>query len=222
MKRKEKFYLILCTLFAALIVVSNMVYQKFVYLPIFSIYTFEISAGTIFYPASFLITNLITEFYGEEKAQFCVRLGMSINIIMCLLIQFIGSLQTTPWSKIDNAAFDLIFGVYSFALLGSLVANYVSQMVDIKLYLFIRKLTKNQYTFLCNLSSAISLLVDTSIVIIFIAIIGAIPYNHVFPLILNSYTYKLLFTIVTTPIFSFIVIYVKNMTKQINNPNSST
>ena len=210
MQSEEKLYTILCALFTVLVVVSNIVYQKFVYLPIFSIYTFEISAGAIFYPASFLIINLITEFYGKEKAKFCVRLSTAINITICFLVRFIGGLEATEWSKVSDNTFNLIFGIYGFALLGSLMATYIAQMVDIRLYLLIRKLMNNQYLFLCNLSSAVSLLIDTSIVIIFIAIIGAVPYNQIFSLILNSYIYKLVFIITTTPVFFLIVVYLKN------------
>ena len=218
MKLEEKFYTLLCALFAILVVVSNMIYQKFVYLPILSVHVFEISAGAVFYPASFLITNLITEFYGKEKAQFCVRLSTAINITVCCLVQFIGGLEATKWSKIDNATFNSIFGVYGFALLGSLVASYIAQMVDIRLYLLIKKLISNRYLVLSSLSSAVSLLVDTSIVIIFIAIIGAVPYEQVFPLILNSYMYKLSFIIIATPIFLFIVMYFKRKATVAGDP----
>lgn len=212
MQPEEKLYTILCALFTVLVVVSNMVYQKFVYLPILSIYTFAISAGAIFYPASFLIINLITEFYGKERAKFCVRLSTTINITMCFLVQFIDGLEATQWSKVSNTTFNLIFGIYGFAILGSLIASYVAQMVDIRLYLIIKKLMNNKYLFLCNLSSAISLLIDTAIVIVFIAIIGAAPYDQIFSLILNSYIYKVVFIIITTPIFFLIVVYLQNKT----------
>ena len=144
MQLEEKFYVSLCALFVVLIVVSNLVYQKFVYLPIFSIYTFELSVGAIFYPVTFLITNLISEFYGKEKAQFCVRLATSINILVLCIISFMGYLQATDWSKIDNNTFDSVFGAYSISLFGSMIASYTAQMIDIRLYLLIRKLTNNK------------------------------------------------------------------------------
>ncbi|HJD56973.1 MULTISPECIES: queuosine precursor transporter [unclassified Candidatus Tisiphia] len=211
MQLEEKFYVSLCALFVVLIVVSNLVYQKFVYLPIFSIYTFELSVGAIFYPVTFLITNLISEFYGKEKAQFCVRLATSINILVLCIISFMGYLQATDWSKIDNNTFDSVFGAYSISLFGSMIASYTAQMIDIRLYLLIRKLTNNKYLFLRNLSSAISLFVDTSIVIIFVTIIGVVPYEQMISLIFNSYLFKLFFTIVTTPIFYYVVYYIRTL-----------
>jgi hypothetical protein len=84
-------------------------------------------------------------------------------------------------------------------------------MIDIKLYLLIRRLTNNKYIFVRNLSSAVSLLVDTSIVIIFVTLIGAVPYQQMLPLIFNSYLFKLSFTIVTTPIFYYIVKYLQSL-----------
>ncbi|MCC8416738.1 MAG: queuosine precursor transporter [Rickettsia endosymbiont of Gnoriste bilineata] len=211
MQLQEKIYVFLCALFVVLIVVSNLVYQKFVYLPIFSIYTFELSVGAIFYPITFLITNLISEFYGKEKAQFCVRLATSINILVLCIISFMGYLQATDWSRIDNNTFNSVFGAYSISLFGSMIASYTAQMIDIRLYLLIRKLTNNKYLFLRNLSSAISLFVDTSIVIIFVTVIGVIPYGQMISLIFNSYLFKLFFTIVTTPIFYYVVHYIRTL-----------
>ncbi len=210
----EKIYTILCTLFTVLVVLSNLVYQKFVYLPIFPIYTFELSVGAIFYPLTFLITNLISEFYGKEKAQFCVKLAITVNILVLFIVSLMKNLEATSWSKIDNQAFNLMFNAYSFSLVGSIVAGYTAQMVDIRLYLLIRKLTNNKYLFVRNFSTAVSLFIDTSIVVIFVTIIGAVPYQQMLPLIFNSYLFKLFFTLVTTPIFYCIVYYIGYITNK--------
>lgn len=213
MQLEEKFYTSLCVLFTVLVVVSNMVYQKFVYLTIFSLYTFELSVGAIFYPITFLITNLISEFYGKKQAQFCVRLAAVTNFMVLCLIIFMSNLQATVWSKVDNYTFNFVFGAYSFSLIGSIIASYIAQMIDIRLYLLIRKLTNNKYLLVRNFSSAIALFVDTTIVISFVTIIGVIPYEQVISVIFNSYLFKLFITILTTPIFYFIVQYTRSLSK---------
>jgi uncharacterized integral membrane protein (TIGR00697 family) len=214
MKIDEKLYASLCALFSVLVVMSNLVYQKFVYLPILPFYAFELSVGAIFYPLTFLITNLIAEFYGRGKAKFCVRLAISMSIIVALAINIMAKLDATPWSKIDNNIFNTVFGVYGTSLVGSIIASYTAQLIDIKLYLWIRKTTNNKFLWLRNLSSAISLLVDTSIVIAFITTFStSIPLNQMLPLIFNSYCFKLFFTICTTPLFYGIVYFIKSKFK---------
>jgi uncharacterized PurR-regulated membrane protein YhhQ (DUF165 family) len=63
----DKIYTTICVLFAVLIVMGNMIYQKFVVLPILPFHTFELSVGAITYPLTFLLTDLIAEFYGKKS-----------------------------------------------------------------------------------------------------------------------------------------------------------
>ncbi len=56
----EKIYITICVLFAILIVTGNLIYQKFVFLPILPFYTFELSVGAITYPLTFLLTAKLT------------------------------------------------------------------------------------------------------------------------------------------------------------------
>ena len=202
MSAAEKIYTTLCVLFAVLIVVGNLIYQKFVFLPILPFYTFELSVGAITYPLTFLLTDLIAEFYGKDKANFCVRLAITMNIIVAVIMIMMDKLSATEWSKIDNITFHNVFGLYSVAFIGSIIACYIAQLIDITIYLWIRKLTHGKWLWLRNNgSTAISLFVDTCIVISFMSIFGVLPIDRMWMLIINSYLFKLFFTICSTPLF---------------------
>ena len=92
MNAADKIYTTLCVVFAVFIVVGNLIYQKFVFLPILPFHTFELSVGAITYPLTFMLTDLIAEFYGKNKANFCVRLAIAMNIIIAMQRQF-----SLPW-----------------------------------------------------------------------------------------------------------------------------
>lgn len=199
---KEKIYIVLCMLFTLLIVTGNLIYQKFVYLNILQIHIFELSAGAIFYPLTFLITDLITEFYGKQKANFCVKLAIIFNVIVVLIISLIDKLDATSWSKIDNIVFHKVFGAYYISFFSSTIACYIAQIIDINIYLWIRKITKGKYLWIRNnFSTAISLFIDTFIVIGIMSLFNIIPHKQMWALIINSYSFKLFFTICSTPIF---------------------
>ena len=66
MTNSEKIYIGLCIVFSTLIILGNLIYQKFVMLQI-PFYKFELSAGAILYPLTFLITDIITELYGKKS-----------------------------------------------------------------------------------------------------------------------------------------------------------
>lgn len=214
MKIEDKIYSVLCVLFSVLIVVGNLIYQKFVFLPIFTFYSFELSAGAVLYPLTFFIMDLIAEFYGKERSRFCVKVGISMNIIVALVIIFMSSLEATEWSKIDNLTFHKVFGQYNIAFLGSILACYIAQTVDVWVYLGIRKLTKGKLIWLRNnVSTALSLLIDTTIVIMFMTLFGVLPVGYMWALIFNSYLFKLFFIICCTPFFYVCVYTIRFITK---------
>jgi uncharacterized integral membrane protein (TIGR00697 family) len=219
MQIQEKIYIFLCATFSTVIITGNLIYQKFVYLPILPFHTFELSVGAILYPLTFLITDLIAEFYGKDKARFCVKLAISMNILTAVIIGGMDQLEAASWSKIDNAMFHKVFGFYSIAFLGSIIANYIAQLVDIKIYLWIRNLTKEKYLWLRNnLSTSISLFIDTTIVISFLTIFGVLPMEQMSSLIINSYIFKLFFTILSTPLFYLSFYIIKTISKINSTP----
>ena len=111
--------------------IGNLTYQKFVSLNIPLFHSFDLSVGAILYPLTFLITDLIAEFYGKIRANFCVKFAMITNIIMASIICFMDYLPATSWSKINDEMFHQIFGFYTIGFLSSITACYISQKIDI-------------------------------------------------------------------------------------------
>jgi len=214
MRAEDRIYTFLCALFVVIIVIGNLIYQKFVTLPLFSLHALEVSVGVLLYPLTYLLTDLISEFYGKERAGFCVRLGILMNIIAVSIIFAMDHLEATDWSLIDSHTFHKVFGMYGIAFAGSTVACYISQTIDIRLYLWIKKLTNGRHLWLRNnISTATSLLVDTFIVINFMCFFGAIPWERMIAIVSNSYTFKLFFTIAATPIFYLCVAIIRRLLK---------
>ena len=211
MSNSEKIYIGLCIFFVSLLVLGNMVYQKFVSLQL-PFHKFELSVGAILYPLTFLVTDLIVEFYGKEKAQFCVKLALFTNILIVIIISIMDYLPATTWSKINDQMFHDVFGYYGVAVIGSNIACYTSQAIDVRLYLFIRKLTHGQYLWLRNIvSTSISLFIDTMVVIVFMTTFSVFPIEQMWVLIANSYSWKLFFSICSVPLFYIGVFAVKHL-----------
>jgi uncharacterized integral membrane protein (TIGR00697 family) len=202
MTSSDKIYTTLVVLFSVLLVLANLIYQKFVSIPLVLSHTLELSIGTILYPLTFLVTDLITEFYGKEKANFCIYLAIGINVFIAALMVGMDVLEATPWSKVNDETFHNVFGLFNVAFIGSMIACYVAQRTDVYAYLWIRKLTGEKWLWLRNTgSTAISLFIDTSIMISFMVLFGILSWDHMGLLITNSYLYKFFFTIFSAPLF---------------------
>jgi len=212
MTLSDKIYTFLTVLFSILIVIGNLIYQKFVSINIFGFHTFQLSVGAILYPLTFLITDLITEFFGKEKARICVRFAIIMNIIAALILNLMDVIPATSWSKIDDDTFHKIFGFYNVAFVGSIIACFISQNVDVTLYSWIKKVTSNKYLWLrSNGSTCVSLFIDTCIVISFMSLFGIFPSEQIWTLILSSYSFKLFFTLCSTPLFYLCVWVIRGI-----------
>ena len=64
---KDQFYLVLAGIFIASLVTCNLIANKFVTVDL-GFKVFIVSAGILPYPLTFLVTDLISELYGQKKA----------------------------------------------------------------------------------------------------------------------------------------------------------
>ena len=212
--RYERVYTCLTAIFVVLIILGNFLYQKFAYIP-FGFYTFELSCGVITYPVTFLITDLIAEFYGKKRARFTVKLGIAVSIMVVGIMQLAVSLQPTPWCLEINEKFNDVFGFFGKAFGCSLVATYCSQWLDVFIYLGLKKITKGKILAFRNFfSTSISLFVDTFIVLSLMTLLKVIPVSQYTTLIFQSYGFKLVFSTLAVPVFYVLVktlrSYLKN------------
>jgi hypothetical protein len=215
MPLKDKIYTALCLLFTLFIVIGNLTYQKFVTLPLLPFYTFELSVGVIFYPFTYMLTDLIAEFYGKERANFCVKLGVACDVIAVAIITLMVNLHATPWSPLNDEQFSMMFGSYAYAFLASVTACYISQRLDILVYLGIKKKTAGKMLYLRSfVSTSLSLLLDTFIVHFILIFLGVLPQDKMLSLVGNSYSFKLCIALLCIPLFYLAVMSIKYFTRR--------
>ena len=101
---KEQFYLILTGIFIASLVASNLIFQKFFTWNFLGI-NFELSVGIIAYPVTFLVTDLISELYGQKRANQVVVSGFFASVFTTLLVLISVNATAVQWSPIDSVTF---------------------------------------------------------------------------------------------------------------------
>lgn len=194
-------YLILASVFIASLVVSNLIFQKFFIWDFFGIYTFEISVGILPYPATFLVTDLISEIYGRKKANQVVITGIFASAFSLLIIMISDVASATSWSPIGNEVFHRVFGLSALAVFASTTAYLVAQFVDIRIYHFWKNKTKGRHLWLRNNFSTISSqFLDTFSVLFLLCSFGVIDWKLFGILLLNGFLFKLLIALLDTPL----------------------
>ena len=163
---KDQFYLILTGIFIASLVASNLIFQKFFTWNFLGM-NFELSVGIIAYPVTFLVTDLISELYGQKRANQVVVSGFFASVFTTLLVLISVNATAVQWSPIDSVTFSKVFGLTGPAFFASMVAYLTAQLIDVRIFHFWKRLTKGKHLWLRNNASTMfSQLVDTSVILI--------------------------------------------------------
>lgn len=210
---KDKFYIFLSTIFIISLVVGNLIFKKFVDIKLpFINHTFQISVGLCFFPLTFVVADAISEIYGREKANFVVLMGLVAGLFVMGVISLAIYLPATSWSDVSSEEFKLVFGTYDIMFLVSILASFVSQLLDVSLFLWIRSITHTKYLWLRNnVSTIISQFLDTFIVIVALHSFEVFPIDDFWRIFSNSFYFKVIFALLTTPIVYALVYVAKKL-----------
>lgn len=179
---------------------------------------FSIAVGVLPYPATFLCTDFISEFYGRRRASLLVWLGFAVNLWIVLFLWLGGALP--GFEAVDPATGQVLrdeagrLPVYyeiqalSFGAVGaSMIAYLTAQFCDVYLFHFWKRLTGGKHLWLRNNGSTlVSQLVDTvSVILITHFYARALPVDpgeelwpQIFVFIASGYTFKVTAALVDT------------------------
>jgi len=213
-ERRERVFIVLAGVFLSAMTMLNIIgLTRFIQLG-----PMALAVGVLPYPLTFLCTDLISELYGKQRANFLVTVGFGLNILIVVIL-YIGQAvppvtgaAVPPWQILELSnevvlpsgevlsgsveLFDFVYSLTSGAVLASMVAYVAAQYCDVQLFHFLKKLTKGKHLWLRNnFSTLISQMVDSIMVVMvtFGAVYwaGDMSLNQLMVLIGSSYLFKM-------------------------------
>lgn len=208
-------YVLLYAIFCVLAVLSNILSAKLFLVPGFN--NFSIPAGLIIYPATFILSDLVTEIYGSKKSKQMVYAAFGMNLLSFLILQISVSLPTKDTAAASS--FATVFGNNGIIIFSSLIAYLFAQILDVKMYTLIKRWTNGRFLWLRNNGSTfIAQIADTLTVnTIFLYFGLGMTWEEVVPIMVFSYLYKIFFSLAGTPLFYFAVSFVRKRSKEITS-----
>ena len=191
-------YLILAGLFITSLVASNLIFTKIFYwypfdINLMGVKLFELSVGILPYPLTFLITDLISEIYGQKKADQVVITGIFASIFSIGLIFISSQVPAIEGSPINDATFNSVFLNAPLAVLASMLTYLFAQFIDIRIYHYWKKLTKGKHLWLRNnFSTFTSQFVDTFTIVSLLILFGILPEEKFLVLIISGFILSLI------------------------------
>ena len=163
MKAEHKLYVVLAAVFVSSLLLGDVIGGKTV--PTFSIFGHDlgpISVGIIPFPVTFLLTDVVNDFYGRKGARFLTLLGFAMALLAYGLLQLTTALPVHESTYFTQAEYAKIFGGSAQLFVASMLAYLIGQFLDIQVFQFWKALTRSKHLWLrATGSTLLSQIVDT-------------------------------------------------------------
>ena len=208
MKFKDQLYIFLCAIFISSLVTCNLIANKFVTVDL-GFKVFIVSAGILPYPLTFLVTDLISELYGQKKANIVVFSGFVASMFVLSFLWLGGQFNAIPDSIVNDDIYNNVFQNAWRIIAASMIAYLFAQFIDVRIFHFWKRLTNGKHLWLRNNGSTIaSQLVDTTLVVM-ILFVGVWEPSKIVSAIIDGWLFKMLMAAIDTPIIYGIIHLLK-------------
>ena len=208
MRFKDQLYIFLCAIFISSLVTCNLIANKFVTVDL-GFKVFIVSAGILPYPLTFLVTDLISELYGQKKANIVVFSGFVASMFVLLFLWLGSQFNAIPDSIVNDNTYNKVFQNAWRIIAASMIAYLFAQFIDVKIFHFWKRLTNGKHLWLRNNGSTIaSQLIDTTLVVM-ILFVGVWEPSNIISAIIDGWLFKMLMAAIDTPIIYGIIHLLK-------------
>lgn len=161
-KRKDLVFIILAGFFVTNAIVAELIGGKVV--QFFGL--FYQSIGIILWPVVFLLTDLINEHYGKSGVRKLTYVTVGLIVYTFVIITVARQIPAVVSDEtVQDREFNIVFGPSQWIIMGSILAFFVSQLVDVYVFWVFRNRTGGKLIWLrATGSTVVSQLIDTFIV----------------------------------------------------------
>lgn len=180
-----------------------------------NLFGFDMTLGNILYAGSYLVTDILSENYGEKEAKSAVKIGIFSIVVTAVIMKIaVSFVPLNVEEGLENfKSLKTIFDFMPRILIAGLVAYAVSQRHDVWAYKFWKdKFPSKKHIWIRNnFSTLISQVLDTFIFIT-IAFVGVYPKDVLIEIFITTYIMKAIVAAFDTP-FVYLASYLKSKNK---------
>jgi uncharacterized integral membrane protein (TIGR00697 family) len=166
--RQQQLYTYLSAIFVAALLLGDLIGGKAFSTDIHLLgvhFRQPVSVGLFVFPITFLLTDIVNEFYGTKGARFLTLLGAWMAVFSFVVLNVSQLPTADPNSFYTDAEFNKVFGVSGKLFAASIIAYLCGQFLDIRLFAFWKALTRSRHLWLRATGSTIaSQVVDTFVI----------------------------------------------------------
>ncbi|MEB0044807.1 MULTISPECIES: queuosine precursor transporter [unclassified Pseudomonas] len=190
-ERSWMIYVALNLLLFALYIFTNIAATKLVYIKQFDI---VVTPGVFLYPLTFLIVDMLNEFYGLRLARKAILFAFVSNAFITVLLSATSYLPGLPGWKLDMPYSEVMTHVSS-VLVASSISFIFSEYVNSYLLSKIKELTNSRFLFLRVFLSTFFAVIIDSFIFCFIAFHGSMTSAEIFSILYIQIAIKMFFAV---------------------------
>jgi uncharacterized integral membrane protein (TIGR00697 family) len=200
---RQRLYLYLVGVFLTALLIGDTIGSKLftVDIPLgFTTLPATLSAGSIWFPITFLLTDVVNEFYGTDGARTMTFVGFWMALIAFGILYAARLIPAASFSPVSQQSFDVVFGGANRIFFASLCAYLIGQLADIAIFHHMKRMTQSRHIWLrATGSTLVSQLIDT-LVVTYVAFSGQLTPEQLRHAATTSYLVKMMVAIGLTPV----------------------
>ena len=167
-------------------------------------------AGTLLFPISYILGDVITEVYGFKRSRRIIWIGFGTLIFSTMVFWLVQALpgEETWQNSVGQEAYNQILGGMSSGgiILASLAGYFAGSFSNAILMSLMKVLTKGKLLWTRTIGSTIvGEAVDTFTFILVATLVGVFPWSLFWSLTVTNYIFKVGFETVVTP-FTYLIV----------------
>ena len=211
---RTRLYIWLGAVFTTCLLLANILGVKLfsfgpIDLGLFRPFKVEHTVGMLPFPITFLLTDLINEYYGKRAARRMTYVAFTMAALAWFLIDLarrFPMLEGIPGTA-SRDAFENIFGAASLMYIASIIAFLCGSLLDISIFGLFKRLTGDRYVWLRATGSTVISQVFDSFIVTFVffqglpILLGKQPagFDFVLATAATGYVLKFFIAILLTP-----------------------
>ena len=206
--RKNNSLLILSAIFSALLILSNLTSSK-----ISQFAGLTTNSVIIFFPITYLVSDIITEVYGFKASRRVIWCGFFANLVIVIglkIILLMPHIDLWPHQQ----AYETVFGVSGRIFVASMISYLIGEFVNSYIMAKMKIASKGKYLWLRSLTSSIAGELIDSFFFTMIAFLFVFPLPILFTIMFSQYFLKIIVEIIVLPVTYRVISYLKKKDKE--------
>ena len=191
--RSLQVLVVVCVLYVAAQMLADITALR-----ILSIAGMSISGGTLIYPITFTLRDLVHKVSSASIARILIFASAAINLFMAALFWLVAKLPPDPMVG-AQAEFGMVLAPVLRIAIASIIAEVVSELIDTEMYeIWVRRYAQRWQWGRVLASNAVSVPIDSALFVL-LAFLGVLPTEVIVGLFFSNILVKFAVTFVSIP-----------------------